>query len=452
MDKIVKTLSSYAASLQFDKIPDKVVHQAKRQLVDTLGCAMGGFASDTSKIVRKMASEARCDRPATIIGTLQRTTPELAAFANGVMIRYLDFNDDYHGKEAGHPSDNFASILSCADAVHADGRRTLTAAVLAYEVFCRISDAVSFRQKGIDHVVSDVIASTLATSKVFGLSEEQMTQAINLALTPNIALVQTRYGNVSMWKNCAAANAARNAVFAARLAAEGITGPDPIFEGRGGFFNAMSAPFDLAPFGGNAQPFKIMAANIKRFPAGGLSQTAIEAALKIKPLVPSVNDIEEIAIKTYDRCFQVMAGDPEKWRPKTQQAADHSLPYVVAVALIYGGVEKGYYTQEYLSNRQLLDLVQRVKVTVSEDCNKLLPDALPNIVEVRTKSGQKFSEQVLYSRGHHKNPMTDEEIEKKFLSLSSGLLTPAQARSVLEVLWNLEKLDNVSQLMELLVV
>jgi 2-methylcitrate dehydratase len=452
MDRIVKALSSYGASLQFDKIPNEVAHQAKRQLVDTLGCAMGGFASDTSKIARKIASEARCDRPATIIGTLQRTTPELAAFADGVMIRYLDFNDDYHGKEGGHPSDTFASILSCADSVHADGRQTLTAAVLAYEVFCRFNDAVSLRQKGFDHVVSSLIASTLGASKVLNLSQEQMAQAISLAVTPNIALVQTRYGDVSMWKNCAAANAARNAVFAARLAAEGITGPAPIFEGRGGFFNAVSTSFELAPFGGNAQPFRIMAANIKQFSAGGHSQTAIEAALKIKPLVTSVDDIEEVAIKTYERCFQSMAGDPEKWHPKTQQAADHSLPYVVSLALMYGGVEREYYSQQYLSNPQLLDLVQKVKVTVSEDCNKLLPDALANIMEVTTKSGQKFSERVLYSHGHHKNPMTDEEIERKFLSLSLGLFTPAQAKSVLEVVWNLEKLDDVSQLAELLVV
>ena len=107
--------------------------------------------------------------------------------------------------------------------------------MLAYEVFCRLSDQVSLFAKGLDYPVFGVIASAVGVSRIFDLSQRQTTESINLATAPNISLRQTRVGEVSVWKGCAMANAARNAVFAILLAREGMAGPSPIFEGRYGF-------------------------------------------------------------------------------------------------------------------------------------------------------------------------------------------------------------------------
>ena len=276
MDKITEYLSTYATELKFDDLPAEVVRQSKRMIVDTVGCALGGFHSEPSRIARDLASTVTSSRPDTILGSGQKTTQDLAAFAAGVMVRYLDYNDGYSSKNAGHPSDTIPAILSPAEVAHADGRAFITATVLAYEVDCRLCDAVSVRSRGFDHVTLGIIASGLGAAKAMGLSREQTIQTINLCVAPNAALFQTRFGEVSMWKGCAFANGSRNAVFAALLAERGLTGPSLIFEGSQGFFHVVSGePFTLEPFGGNGRPFKIMETSIKRFPLGYYSQTVV---------------------------------------------------------------------------------------------------------------------------------------------------------------------------------
>ena len=214
-----------------------------------------------------------------------------------------------------------------------------------------------------------------------GLSQEQTIQTINLCVASNAALYQTRIGDVSMWKGCAFANASRNAVFAALLAERGLIGPSPIFEGPGGFFNAVSrGPFTLEPFGGfftheyqasspgrhgvpidqcaaqSEKLFKIMETTIKRFPLGLYSQTVVEAALEVREVLPVVEDIAEVNVQTLKTAVDIMAGDEEKWRPTNRETADHSMPYTVGVALMYGPVEQRHFGDEYLRNPRLLDL------------------------------------------------------------------------------------------------
>src|ERR687891_483970 len=151
-------------------------------VMDTLGCAIGGYASEPGKIARAVADTNSSRQPATVLGSGQQTSLELATFANGVMIRYLDFNDGYTGKESGHPSDAIAAVLSPAEVAHADEKAVITATVLAYEVFCRLCDAVSVRRRGFDHVTVGVMASTAAAAKAIGLAPERTDQAFNLSV------------------------------------------------------------------------------------------------------------------------------------------------------------------------------------------------------------------------------------------------------------------------------
>lgn len=448
--EIVDSLSDYAASLRFDDLPPEVVHQAKRLLVDTLGCAIGGFSSEPSAVARALAETVASRQPATVLVSGGQTSVDLATFANGVMIRYLDFNDGYTSKESGHPSDAIAAVLSPAEVVHGDGKSVITATVLAYETFCRLCDAASVRAQGFDHVTFGVIASTLGAAKAMGLSREQMIQALNLSVAGNIALYQTRIGDVSLWKGCAFANASRNAVFAVLLAARGITGPSPIFEGKGGFFNAVSRePFALPPLGGDGRPFKVMECTIKRFPLGLYSQTVAEAALEVRQQLPDVDDIREVNIETLQTAVNIMADDAEKWNPTNRETADHSMPYTVAVALMYGTVEPRHFDAEYWRDPRLLGLVHKVKVRVSEEANRRAPEAMLSVVEVVTSSGTRFSAAVPYHRGHWKNPMTDQEVDAKFRALARDVLAPAQTDAVLERLWNLEQVKDIGEVIKL---
>jgi 2-methylcitrate dehydratase len=447
MDSLTTFLSDYTAALQYDDLPPEVIHLAKRMLIDTLGCAIGGYSSEPSKIVRTLAATISSSQPATILGSGQQSSLEMATFANGVMIRFLDFNDGYTGLETGHPSDSIAAVLSPAEHVHADGKTVITAIVAAYEAFCRLCDMICIRNRGFDHVTLGVIASTLGAAKAIGLPRQHIAQALNLALAPNLALYQTRIGDVSLWKGCAFANASRNAVFAVQLAALGLTGPAPIFEGAGGFFKAMAtAPVALSPFGGDNTPFKIGECTIKRFPLGLYSQTVVDAALQVRQQLPNIDDIQQVVVQTLQTAVDIMAGDTEKWRPANRETADHSIPYTVAVALMYGDVAPYHFDDHYLFDPTLLELVQKVHVQVSEEANRRAPEALLSSVEVMTASGVSYTAETPYHRGHWKNPMSDDEVDSKFRSLAANLLSALQLDRLLERLWHLEEVTDIGNI------
>jgi 2-methylcitrate dehydratase len=452
MTTLARQLSDYACALRPSDLPVEVVKQAKRLIIDTVGCALGGYTSEPSKIARDLASAFGSGRErATLIGTGQIASPDMAAFVNGVMIRYLDYNDGYTSVVSGHPSDNIAAVLASAEAAHADGERVIAATVLAYEMYCRFSDAADILP--FDHSTLDLIAASAASAYLFGLPPDRMADALNLAITPHIALHQPRVDVLSHWKACAAANACRNAVFATMLAARGLTGPRLAFEGDEGFIKAVTrGHFELAPFGGSGRPFKIMECSIKRFPLGQYSQTVIQAVLDVRAKLPDVRDIAEVHIRTLAKAIKIMAGDPQKWRPTTRETADHSMVYTTGVALMYGTVHQRHFGDEYLRNEELLDLVSRVKVSVSEEANRRAPEAMLCEVEVVAKSGKRYSSEVAYHKGHYKNPISDSEVEEKFRSLAADVLSAPQIDRLLDRLWHLEDVKDMSEILRLTVI
>ncbi len=454
MATIVEQLSSYAAALRYEDLPREVVHQAKRLIIDTVGCALGGYASEPAKIAREIAGTVSSTQPATVMVSGQRTSPDLATFANGVMIRFLDFNDGYTSTgESGHPSDSIAAVLSVAEVAGRSGREMISATVLAYEVFCRICDQADLKPLGFDHVTVGGMASATAAARLFGLPERKIAQAFNLGIAPNIALYQTRIGNVSMWKGCAYANASRNAVFAATLASRGMTGPSPIFEGRGGYFRAVTrAPFELTALGGGEHPFKIMECSIKRFPLGQYSQTVVEAALEVREKIQSVDEIAEVQIETVTTAIRLMAGDPDKWEPATRETADHSMPYTVAVALIHGTVEEHHFDDEYLRDPKIRALTRRVKANASEEADRRMPGAMLCKLTLVTKSGATHVATIEYHKGHYRNPMSDAEVEQKFRKLAAPVLAVSKADRLLEGLWRLEDFADAGEVVRLTVV
>src|SRR5687767_10952722 len=427
MSTLVEQLSRYAAGLTYEALPSEVVHQAKRLIVDTVGCALGGYWSEPARIARELASTVRSSEPVTVIGSGEHTSLDLGTFANGVMIRFLDFNDGYTSTgESGHPSDSIAAVLATAELRRRSGREAIAATVLAYEVFCRVCDAVDLKPLGFDHVTVGGMASTAAAARLLGLNRDEIAQALNLGIAPNVALYQTRIGHVSMWKGCAYANASRNAVFAAMLAARGMTGPAPIFEGVGGYFKAVTRqPFDLPALGGAGHPYKIMECSIKRFPLGQYSQTVVEAALELREKIGSPDRIEEIRIETATTAVRLMAGDPDKWEPATRETADHSMPYTVAVALLHGDVREEHFGDQYLRDPAIRALAKRITVKPTEEADRRMPEAM--LCRMTIVAGGASHQAVLeYHRGHWKNPMSEAEIEGKFRKLAPAVLNDAQ--------------------------
>jgi len=443
-------LAEYAANLTFEKLDQKTVHEVRRRLIDSFACALGAYGANAPNVARAICRQVTSEPAATYLGGAKKTLPALAAFCNGVLFRYLDFNDTYLSLEPAHPSDNLAAALAAGEAAKRSGRDIITAAVVAYEIQCRFCDAASIRKNGWDHVTYGAFSTAAAAAKLFGLDAGKITQALNLAGTPNVTLRQTRAGELSEWKGCAFANASRNGLFAAMLAAEGLTGPVPIFEGEMGFFKQVSGPFTLTKLGGETpgdQDFMIKKTSIKFWPAEYHSQSAIHAALELRPKIGDVSRIKALDIYSFDAAVDIIGKDPEKWRPKTRETADHSLPYCTAVALTDGDVTLNSFNDERLHEEKLLALVAKIKIHREAGLTARYPRGIPNRLEATLADGRKIVAENEFPRGHDQNPMSDAEVEGKFQRMADGRLANAQSRKILDLCWRFDELDDIGELL-----
>jgi 2-methylcitrate dehydratase len=442
-------MAEYSAGLRFEDLPKEVVHEAKRRFIDSFATAAGAMDSDAYAIAKRCALRFRTTPDVGMLGG-GRAEPQWGTFVNGLLIRYLDYNDTYLSLEPAHPSDNLAAVLSAGELAGADGRQLITAAVLAYEIQCRLCDASSLRKNGFDHVTYGAVSSAIAAAKLLGLDAKKIVHAIGIAGVCNVALRQTRSGELSMWKGCAFANAARNGLLASILAGEGLTGPAPIFEGEVGFMKLLTGPFEIAAFGGREQPFMITKTYIKFWPAEYHSQSAIDAALQLRSEIKNSRDVASIDIHTFDAAVDIIGKDPEKWRPKTRETADHSLPYCTAVALADGDVTLAQFDPKRFSDPALLDLVSKVKVHRDAKLSARYPRGIPNRIEIRLKDGRVAVKEVEFPRGHAENPMSDAEVEKKFRSLVGPRYGKERADRILKACWSLDQLKKAGELTSLL--
>jgi 2-methylcitrate dehydratase len=459
-------LARYGQSFSFASLPATVVHEVKRRVLDSVGCALGAWNAPPCGFARQFARQVTKPGGATLWGTRHKTLPDLATFANGALVRYFDFNDTYLAKEPAHPSDNIPAVLAVAESMHAPGTRVIQSIALAYEIQSRFCDAAALRPRGWDHVTYGPFSSALAAANVMKLSGAGTRHALNLAGVANVALRQTRVGDLSMWKACAFSNAARNGVFAAMLARLGMTGPSPIFEGEKGFMKLVSGPFELPRLAGekcdpgsatgHAPGFMILDTYIKHYPVEYHAQTAVEAALELRAEFMkaegdrALQDVSEIEIGSYDVAIEIIGREPEKWLPTTRETADHSFPYCVAVALQDGRVTLQSFGSKRLRDPALAELMKKVRVVRDDDFVDRYPAAMPTRITVRTREGKAYTKQKDLPLGHPGNPMSDREVEAKFRSLVGRRLGRTRTERLIHSVWQLERLTDIGTLMPLM--
>jgi 2-methylcitrate dehydratase len=448
MKTLAEQLAEYAVGLKFEDLPAPVVHEVKRRVIDSMGCALGAWDAEPCVIARRVASRFSAERGATLLGTTHRAPPDWAAFANSCLVRYLDYNDTYLSREPAHPSDNISAALAVAEAENSGGREFIVAIVLAYEVQCRFCDAASLRARGWDHVTYGAFSTALAATRLMRLDVDRTRHAVGIAGVASVALRQSRVGELSHWKGCAFANAGRQGVFAAMLAREGMTGPAPIFEGEKGFQALVSGPLDARVENwGKGSDFMILNTSVKFWPAEYHSQSAIEAALKLRPQIGDLLQIESVLVESHDAAVDIIGSESEKWHPTSRETADHSLPFIVAVALADGEVAARQFEPARFADPALLALVQRVKVQRNAELSARYPQAAGNIVTVRLRGGRTLSERVDFPRGHAQNPLSDTEVDAKFLALAGARLGSERAHAVLRWLWRLDEARDWAALM-----
>jgi 2-methylcitrate dehydratase len=448
MDKTTRTLADYVAGITYDQLSSAAIHETKRRLVDTIGCALGGYTSEPAEIGRRIAAEQSGEPAARVLGSGARTSIEMATFANTIMARYLDCNDTYVSKGSGHPSDMIPACLAVADAHHASGKHTLLSIAVAYEIFTALADVIGLRDRGWDQGVFVVLGSAAGAAKLLKLTSEQTANALSIAVTANIPTRQTRAGELAMWKGCATAAAARSGVFAALLAQKGMTGPTAAFEGRHGVFEQVTGPFELGRLGGSGIAFGIERTNVKFFPAEYHSQAPLWLALEIRGKL-RVEEIESIEVETYYTAWSEIGSEPEKWHPKTRETADHSLPYLLGVALMDGGITAESFSDARIADPQLSRLMQRIRVSENKAYTREFPAKLITRIDVTTRDGQRLTETATYPKGHAKNPMSDVDIDSKFADLSKGLVAPDARDALLGALWRIDEADDTGRVIDL---
>jgi 2-methylcitrate dehydratase len=449
---LAERLAAYAAQLRYDHLDAATIEQVKLIVADTIGCGLAAFDEKAVRICREVAL-AEGGGPSTVIGTQRRTTPDLAAFANGAAFRNLDLNDIYVAPRAGsqgaHPSDHIAACLAVAEAERASAAELITAIVLAYEINCRLVDAIDLAQRGWDPPVLSLPAIALAAGKLMKLPQGKLVQAVNLALNDHIAMGQTRSGSLSDWKGLADAEAARNAVFAARLARADLTGPAPIFEGRWGFFALVSggaAEVDIGAFGSRTNEFRIHRVGMKPYPVVVHAQTSIPAGIALAEAVGDLDRIVSIEIAATRRGYQMAGSEPEKWAPQTRETADHSLPYIAARAMLDGDINRASFMPDKLREPRGLALMQ--KITVKADpALDTFRGAPPVRITAVLSDGRRVVQQVDNMPGFPGQPMTRADAERKFRGNVEGRWPREHTDGVLRTMWTLDRTADLSALL-----
>ena len=440
---LAEKLANWTHKIKYSDLTKDAIHETKRRFIDSLGTSLGAFMAKPVVIARQTALALPYPKGGSVVvGTKHRTTPDMATFANGAHVRYLDFNDTYLSKEPAHPSDNIPAALAVAQAARRSGKDLILATVIAYEIQCRLCDAASLRANGWDHVTYGAFSAGLAAGKLWGLKPEQLVHTQGLAGVCNIATRQTRTGQISMWKACAFSNAARNAVFAANLARQGFTGPHEIFEGPKGVFKQLTGGRFSVRLGSKSAGYMINKTYIKYWPAEYHAQSSIDAALQIRKQFMSDGytwkDIDRLGMESFEAAVSIIGSEKEKWRPTSRETADHSMGYMTIAALIDGDVTRATFQPSRFTNKKYLNLLDRTSIKEAADLNRGYPDGIPNRLKLRMKDGRVYKKTVKYPRGHAGNPMSDAEVEQKFRTLADGVVSARVQNQLLKQLWSLE--------------
>ena len=445
MATLGRRIAEWVNNLTCDRLTPDTVHETKRRILDSIGTCLGAYHSRPAKVARATAMAVNDTRAGIVWGTKHSTTPDLAAFANGAMVRYLDFNDTYLSLEPAHPSDNISAAVAVAQTEGLGGKDCILGIVIGYEIQCRMCDAASLRAGGWDHVTYGALSTAMAAGKLWGLEADALEHALGLSGVCNITTRQTRTGQISDWKACAFANAARNGVFAANLARRGLTGPFEIFEGPKGLMNQLNIPGLKDLKLGDSGDFMLDRTYIKYWPAEYHSHSAIDACLQLRPQVEG-KKIERIHIGSFEAAVSIIGSEPEKLRPTSRETADHSMFYCCAAALVDGDVTLATFDDDRLTDPKLLDLVDRTEIVEEPELNKGYPKGIPNNVTIECADGTKVSKRVDFPRGHAENPMSDDEVVNKFLRLADGVIAKSTADRLIEQVMKFDELDDISTL------
>jgi len=452
-ETVTAHMSRWAAGLEYSSLSQDAVYQAKRFLLDSVGCALGGYQQHDVKIALEVLGEVAGRGTATVIGTGKRIDPVSASLANGLMIRCMDYNDIYWKQDPSHPSDIFPAAMACCERAESDGRELILGLVLGHEFEMRMCEAAfpGIRERGWHHATLTAFVSPIVAGRALRLSAEQIQHAIGISASRHCTLGAVTAGKLTMMKNTVDPMATQSGVLAALLAEKGYSGPEHVIDGKEGLTHVFGPNWKLDILtDGLGDSWRITQCGMKAFPTEALTHTPISAVLDlVKSNDLNSEQVEKIQIRSLARAADILS-DPSKYDPHTKETADHSLPYVIAAALVERQVTPMQFTMEKIMDPRIRAQLNKVEVVADPEIEKVFPALQRVVVNITTTDGRTFSKQLDYPKGDPRNPLTDQEIEEKFSALAEGVLSPRAQNRLKETIWNLEKAASVRTVMALM--
>lgn len=307
------------------------------------------------------------------------------------------------------------------------------------------------REQGWDHGLFSVLGAAVGAGKVLGLSVEQLAEAASLAVSPNVPTRQARAGELSYWKGAATAASSRAGVFAAFLAEEGMTGPVRPFIGHHGVVDNVAVNPGLIVYGGQGRPYGVEMASIKSVPVEYHLQAPAQGALALRRRI-DLDQLQSLEVDSYWYAYSETGSEPEKWRPTSRETADHSMPYVLAAALVDGKVTVETFSPERIADEKLHDIMDKIVVRHDPGLTVQYPDTMQSHFKATLRDGTVVEEHVQFPKGHRRNPMSAEDVDLKFSELCEPVLGSERANRLLGHLWRFEELPDLSPMFEALTV
>jgi len=451
-DTITATMARWAAELRFEDFSDDAVHQARRYLLDSVGCALGGYLQHDCKIALEVLGAHAGSGASTVIGSGRKMDPISASLLNSLMVRVMDYNDIYWKQDPSHPSDIIPAAMACGELRGLDGKELVVGIILGHEFEQRLCEAAfpGIRERGWHHATLTAFASPIVAGRMLGLGWEQIQHAIGISASRHATLGAVTAGKLTMMKNTVDPMATQSGVIAALLAEKGYTGPEHIIDGKEGLVHCFGPEWKLPILtDGLGDSWRITQCGMKAYPTEALTHAPISCVLDLMQDHDLTADlVEQVHIRSLARAADILA-DPSKYDPRSKETADHSLPYVIAAAVAERQVTPLQFTDEKIMDPTIRAQLNKVVVVADPEIEKLFPDLQRVIVTIKTTDGREFTKQVDYPKGDPRNPLTDREVEEKFDALAEPVVGKAGLQPIKDACWGLEKQSSITTFMEL---
>ncbi len=455
MDKSYsRQISEFAVNLKYSDLPADVIHEVKRYLYDSIGCAYGGYHTKDVRILRDIYTNMAGNPEATVIGFGDKMPAVNATLINSLMIRALDFNDIYWKEDPSHPSDIIPAALSVGEMVGASMQEVIVGIVLAYEFEMRMCEfgKPGVRERKWHHATLTQFVSPIVAGKLLGLSVDKMVNAIGISGCHSHTIGCPTAGKLTMMKNTVDPMATQAGVFAALMAEKGYSGTEAVFEGKEGLMDVFGQSWDTNKLLGNlGEKFKILECSMKAFPTEALTHTHITTTLKVvKDNDIKPEEIEQVTLTTIARACDILF-DPHKYRPESRETADHSLPYCIAAAIVDRQITTQTFSDEKMKDPRIWQVIDKIKGEASVEFENMFPAKQPSRAKIRTTAGKEYSAYLEFPKGDPREPMTEDDLKAKFNALSADLLKPERQEKLRKTIFACENLSARAFMKELTV-